>query len=135
MPDRREYEDRFLGEFRELPYGRPDGPSLRDAVRERGEDDEELLVRYLRSGVLMLATATMEYDVLSPTRERIGGHAVLTDGFWFWYSALPYYVERYHVELDPRFTADVRARRGADDGPAPEGLRASGRARGRRRAL
>ncbi|GAA0954963.1 hypothetical protein [Actinocorallia libanotica] len=113
MPPLREHEDRFLGEFSELPYGRPEGPSLRAAVRDRGEDDEDLLVRYLRSGAVLVASPSRTRDVLSPTGEVIGGFAVLTDGFWVWYSDLPHYVERYHVELDPRFVSDVRTRRGA----------------------
>ncbi|MEO3784130.1 hypothetical protein ABGB12_12415 [Actinocorallia sp. B10E7] len=71
MPDLHECEDRFLGEFSELPYGRPDGPSLSAAVRDRGEDDEELLVRYLRSGAILAASSSRTRDVLSPTEEVI----------------------------------------------------------------
>lgn len=42
--------DRFPAEFQELAHGRPDGPALRDSVRNHTAPGEEKLVRYLRSG-------------------------------------------------------------------------------------
>ena len=102
--------DRFVGEFRELGHGRPDGPSLHAAVRDEGDHGEQALARYLREGAVLAATGTRVHDVLSPEHELIGGLSLLTDGQWFWYSGLAHYVERYHVTLDERFTQHARSR-------------------------
>ncbi|MFE4649771.1 hypothetical protein [Streptomyces sp. NPDC056707] len=102
--------DHFLGEFQELEHGRPDGPSLRAAVRDHADPDELRLVEYLRSGTILAATASPVHDILSPGRELIDGLHLLTDGQWFWYSDLAHYVEQYHVALDERFVQHAQGR-------------------------
>ncbi|MEV0825645.1 hypothetical protein [Nonomuraea rubra] len=104
--------DRFLGEFRELRPGRPDGPSLRAAVRDKGEEYETLLVRYLQAGTALVVSGSGAHDVLDAEARYIGPLMVLTDGEWAWYSDLAYYVERYHVPLERRFVERVRALEG-----------------------
>ncbi|MGW4347813.1 hypothetical protein ACWEL8_22430 [Streptomyces sp. NPDC004690] len=103
MHDERLSADRFLGEFQELEHGRTDGPVLKECVRSEGEAYEADLVRYLRAGALLAATTSVVHDVLSSGNELIGGLHLLTDGQWFWYTDLAYYVERYHVPVDARF--------------------------------
>ncbi|MFJ3540263.1 hypothetical protein ACIPQA_33050 [Streptomyces sp. NPDC090109] len=49
------------------------------------------------------------HDVLAPDKPVIGGLHLLTDGRWFWYSDLAYYVEHYHVALNPQFIAHAQA--------------------------
>jgi hypothetical protein len=102
--------DRFLGEFRELAHGRPDGPALRDSVRDHAAPDEEKLVHYLRAGARLAFTGSRVHDVLSPDRELIGALELYTDGEWFWYSDLAHYIERYHVPLDEAFIKYAHAR-------------------------
>ncbi|MEU6213447.1 hypothetical protein ABZ891_26540 [Streptomyces sp. NPDC047023] len=104
------YADRFLGEFRELKHGSPEGPSLVAAVRTEGDSHEDDLVRYLRGGSVIAATTSAVYDFLSPTNEFIDGLRLLTDGEWFWRTDLAHYVERYHVSVDDRFVAHARHR-------------------------
>ncbi|MFE2849938.1 hypothetical protein ACFXJO_02245 [Streptomyces lavendulae] len=104
------YADRFLGEFRELKHGSPQGPSLIAAVRSEGDPYEEDLVRYLRAGSVVAATGSAVYDFLSPTDEFIDGLHLLTDGEWLWYTDLAHYVERYHVPVDDRFVDHARHR-------------------------
>ncbi|GAA3855095.1 hypothetical protein ACWEP2_13730 [Streptomyces sp. NPDC004279] len=104
------YADRFLGEFRELKHGRPDGPSLHASLRSKGDPHEADLVRYLRAGSMLAASGSAVYDVLSPTNELIDGLHLLTDGEWFWYPDLAHYVERYHVPVDDRFVEHARLR-------------------------
>lgn len=101
---------RFIGEFRELGHGRPDGPSLRAAVHDEGDQDEQSLARYLREGAVLAATGSSVHDILSPGHELIDGLSLLTDGQWFWYSDLAHYVERYHVPPDERFVQHARSR-------------------------
>ncbi|WP_329311196.1 hypothetical protein [Streptomyces sp. NBC_01262] len=99
---------RLLGEFRELEHGRPDGPSLRAAVRDQAGPDELRLAHYLRSGAVLAATGSRVHDVLSPDQEPIDGLRLHTDGQWFWYSDLAHYVEQYHVALDEHFAQHAR---------------------------
>jgi hypothetical protein len=110
MPNENPHADRFLGEFRELKHGNPDGPSLIAAVRSEGDPHEEDLVRYLRAGSVIAATGSAVYDFLSPTNEFIDVLQLLTDGEWFWHTDLAHYVERYHVPVDDRFVDRARLR-------------------------
>ncbi|WP_327686246.1 hypothetical protein [Streptomyces sp. NBC_00467] len=91
----------FVGEFRELGHGRPDGPSLRSTVRAQEPESARELVEYLRAGTVLAAATTLVHDVLSPNNAVIGELHLLTDGRWLWYSDLAQYVERHHVALDP----------------------------------
>lgn len=68
------------------------------------------LIQYLRSGVVLAATAALTHDVLSRDRTIIGGLSLLTDGHWLWYSDLAYYVEHHHVALDAAFIAHTQSR-------------------------
>jgi hypothetical protein len=102
-------EDRFLGEFRELSHGSPDGPSLALSMRSAGDADEPKITQYLSSGAVLAATGSSVFDALQPEVE-IGQLLLLTDGYWCWYSDLPYYVSKYHVELKSQFLSDGRAR-------------------------
>ncbi|WP_330342213.1 hypothetical protein [Streptomyces sp. NBC_00557] len=106
--------DRFLGEFKELAHGRPDGAALRDSVRVQGDPDEEKLARYLRSGSVLAVSGSAVHDALSG--EFIAGLELRTDGEWFWYSDLAHYLERYHVPLEKAFIDHARAHRWT---PAP----------------
>ncbi|MEU1619104.1 hypothetical protein ABZ479_17635 [Streptomyces sp. NPDC005722] len=108
MGSQQAQEGRFLGAFRELQHGAADGPSLPAAVRERGEEYEDDLVRYLRSGAVLAVTTSAVYDVLSPDRAFIDGLSLLTDGQWFWHTDLAHYVERYHVAVSDEFVQHAR---------------------------
>ncbi|MFI9275271.1 hypothetical protein ACIGXM_31850 [Kitasatospora sp. NPDC052896] len=99
----------FVGDFRELAQGSPDGPSLRYATRAEAFDGAREPAEYLRSGALPAATTTLARDVLAPDNPVIGGLHLLTDGYWLWYSDLAHYVEHYHVALDPRFITHAQA--------------------------
>lgn len=114
----------FVGGFKELAYGRPDGPSIRAAVRATAPEHEGDLVRYLRGGAALIATPSMVPDVLSGTGAVIGGLHLLTDGQWLWYSDLAHYVRNYHVALDPRFIEHARRNDWTVPEIADEGLEA-----------
>jgi hypothetical protein len=97
---------REVGYFSELGHGRPDGPSLRGSLRQEPSPEESHLVRYLRSASVLAANGPAS-DVLSgePLSETL---CVMTDGTWVWPSDLPFYVERYHVELPTDFVEHAR---------------------------
>ena len=98
----------FVGDFRELQHGSPDGPSLRSAVCAQEPPHARELVRYLRGGAVLASTASITFDVLSSGNTVIGGLQLLTDGRWLWYSDLAHYVEHHRVALDPRFVAHAQ---------------------------
>ncbi|GAA5014612.1 hypothetical protein GCM10025734_62290 [Kitasatospora paranensis] len=98
----------MIGDFRELGRGRPDGPSLRSAVRDRESAHARELVEYLRNGTVLVAATTLVRDVLSPDQAVIGGWHLMTDGHWLWNSDLAHYVRHYHVALDPEFIRHAR---------------------------
>ncbi|MFG1808201.1 hypothetical protein [Streptomyces sp. NPDC049040] len=99
----------LAGGFKELAYGRQDGPSIRAAVRPTASEHEAGLVQYLHGGATLVLSPSAEPDVLSETGEFIGGLHLLTDGQWLWYSDLAHYVTRYHVELDLAFVEHARS--------------------------
>ena len=85
-------------------------PSLRDAVRDTPQAHEAEAVAYLRSGLLLVASPGIAFDVLSPTRQVAGTQDLLTDGVWSWPADFPYYVEAYHCVLPDEFVEHMRAR-------------------------
>ncbi|MFJ1757219.1 hypothetical protein [Kitasatospora sp. NPDC088134] len=103
--------DRFplAGAFRELEYGRPDAPSIREAVRPVAPDHEEDLLRYLRSGHLLYATPSLAPDVLGGPGAFVQGPYLFTDGQWLWFSDLAHYVANHHVAVTPAFVEHARA--------------------------
>jgi hypothetical protein len=99
------------GDFHELPLSRPEAPSIRWAVRAQAGDDEAQLLSYLRAGAPLAENLTIVPDVLGPEGAIIGQLDLRTDGQWVWRSDLAFYVEHYHVAVDPRFLAHARDRR------------------------
>ncbi|MFF0413959.1 hypothetical protein ACFYUY_26410 [Kitasatospora sp. NPDC004745] len=98
----------FVGDFRELERGRPDGPSLRDAVRAEVPEYERELLAYLEGGSVLFASPSAVPDVLGDPGAVIGGLHLCTDGTWLRYSDLAHDVRHYHVALDPAFLAHAR---------------------------
>ena len=101
---------RRVGFFRELNHGDQDGERLSELVRAVKTNEEEGIVAYLESGVLLIGTPGLTRDVLDPTSPIIGPPHVLTDGVWMWPADLPYYVKKYHVELPADFIERIRER-------------------------
>ena len=102
---------RVVGDFHELGRGgNPEAPSIRWARRPRAAPYEPELVRYLKTGSVLAAMPAVVSDVLGAQGSVICGLSLCTDGVWLWHSDLAHYVERYHVELDPRFLAHARSR-------------------------
>jgi len=96
----------MVGFFRELRHGMPDGPQLRSVVSKSPHQNEDRIVRYLRSGVLFIATPGFVEDVLAPG-QIIGSAHIFTDGVWVWPGDLAHYVEKYHVRLPAEFVAHM----------------------------
>jgi hypothetical protein len=97
-----------VGFFRELRHGDPDGPVLRDAVRDGPAGDEQQVVAYLKDAPVLVASPGLVDDVLDGSRRRVAALHIRTDGVWMWPSDLPYYVETYHVQVPGEFVRHMR---------------------------
>ncbi len=98
-----------IGFFRELKHGRPDGPSLREAMRDKGKPGESRIAAYLRDAPILLHALGPVTDVFQPNGDYICAPNIRTDGMYAWPEDLAYYVERYHVELPPEFLKHIAA--------------------------
>ncbi|MEU6652086.1 YrhB domain-containing protein [Streptomyces sp. NPDC046900] len=86
---------RFVGDFRELRTDAPDNPSIHEAAGLEPRAHETEVATYLRSGSVLAATGTMGHDMLRDDGTAFCMLTLQTDGTWFWYSGLAYYVETY----------------------------------------
>jgi hypothetical protein len=98
-----------IGFFRELKHGRADGPSLREAMRDKGKPGESRIAAYLRAAPILLHALGPVTDVLEPKGDYICAPNIHTDGAYAWPEDLAYYVERYHVALPAEFLAHLAA--------------------------
>lgn len=94
---------RFVGDFRELLADDPGAPSIHDAAGLEPRPHETQVAAYPRAGSILAASPSTTCDVLGGDGTAIGALTLQTDGTWFWYSDLPYYIETYHLALDDRF--------------------------------
>ncbi len=92
-----------VGFFRELPHGDPCAISLIDSKGGLSDEVAKRAAGYLGLGALFVASPGLTIDVLSESKEVIGGLGVLTDGVWAWPSDLGFYVEKYKVGLPVEF--------------------------------
>lgn len=100
-----------IGFFRELDHGDPTGPILTELVNDKFQPDEQIVLDYLRNGLLLIGCPGMVGDVLDKSAGPIGSPDIMTDGTWAWPGDLPFYVERYHLTLPAEFIDHVRGRR------------------------
>ncbi|MBA3405606.1 MAG: hypothetical protein H0U13_13160 [Gemmatimonadaceae bacterium] len=96
-----------VGFFRELKHGRADGPSLREAMRDKGKPGESRIAAYLREAPILLHAVGPVTDVFEPKGDYICAPNIHTDGVYAWPEDLAHYVERYHVALPAEFLAHV----------------------------
>ena len=100
---------RPVGYFRELAHGRPDGPSLREAMGSLPFEQRERVRRYLESGEALVVTPGLVGDVMDPSKPVLISPDVLTDGIWTWPGDLAYYVGEYGAGLPDAFLASMEA--------------------------
>lgn len=97
---------KYVG-FKQLPYG----DSNVDIFESKGKldkDNVENILKYLSEGVLLAISPTVTFDVLSDSNFIIGASEIYTDGEWYWYSDLIYYVGKYYVSLPILFLEEMK---------------------------
>jgi hypothetical protein len=135
--------------FREFPFGTAGDPSMRDAMSPRPWEQQQEVLDYLRSGLVLGVTMGADLtDWFDPPNKanpviegrREGGATEMTDGTWFWYAGLIHFIEKYNVRVAEEFVRHA-ARQGwrvdkalippyrydcsyGEQAMAPEGVRA-----------
>src|SRR4051812_13540314 len=98
--------------FREFPFGTAHDPSMREAMSPGPWEQQEQVLEYLRSGLILGITMGADLtDWFAPSEKAnpviegygVGGTTEMTDGIWFWYAGLIHFVEKYHVRLPEEF--------------------------------
>ena len=97
-----------VGFFRELEYCGKDEGTLREAINDHPEENEDKIINYLNDGVVFCVCPGLVFDVLDESKGIIGSLELLTDGEWVWASDLSYYVANYHVRLDEKFMEHIK---------------------------
>lgn len=97
-----------VGFFKELEYGDENGVSLKKIINNSPEKDEDKIINYLDSAMIIYVTAGIVCDILDESKGIIGTLEILTDGEWMWPSDLSYYIAHYHARLDKEFVDHVR---------------------------
>lgn len=96
-----------VGFFRELQHGLSDGPSLREAMRDKGKPGASRIAAYLRAAPILFHSLGPVPDVFNPKGDYICAPNIHTDGVYAWPEDLAYYVEHYHVALPEAFLAHL----------------------------
>lgn len=95
---------RKVGFFRELPYGESNAPSIKTARTDaEPRPDLQKILRYLRSGRVLISSPSLSFDVISNENKPIGPIAIITDGVWAWPRELAFYVEKYGISVPLAF--------------------------------
>jgi hypothetical protein len=90
------------GYFREFTK-KPANPWLSQSIGTERSENEELIVKYLRSGIVLNEAHGEIRDPLDEKHPVVGRGSILTDEFWDWPDYLPVLIERYHVVLPKAF--------------------------------
>lgn len=98
--------------FREFPFGTATDRSMREVMTTQPQEHQAQLLEYLRSGLILGVTMGADLtDWFDPPQKAnpvvegrcIGGTTEMTDGVWFWYAGLIYFVGKYNVRLPEDF--------------------------------
>jgi hypothetical protein len=85
---------------------------MRDFLADRPWPLQEQVLGYLRSGLILGVTMGADLtDWLECSRkanpviegQAVGGTTEMTDGTWFWYAGLIYFIDRYNLRVPDEF--------------------------------
>lgn len=98
---------RKQGYFKEMYGGDESDPSIWDHIKSEPYQQEEKIINYLDSGVVIVACGGCIQDIINPDNGMAGCPDLKTDGIWFWSGELSYYVRRYHIKLSDQFISTM----------------------------
>jgi hypothetical protein len=97
----------FFSEFAQTSEHNDVYPSIYDFLHPNPQDNEALIVNYLRKGDCIAARAGTVGDVINPTlKKQLFAH-IYSDGVYCWPLNIAYYVENYHLRLASDFIAHM----------------------------
>ena len=96
-----------VGIFKEMSYGNESDPSIKEYIGSGNEENSLRICGYLNSGVAVIVSPEVLYDVLSPSKVIAGTATAFTDGEWIWSGDLSYYVKNYNLQLPEEFLATM----------------------------
>lgn len=107
--DMSDWTHKWFGWWAEDANRIADAPSLH-RVRDAAWDEKERksVIRYLRSGPVVVASPGIEFSVVDPN-VKVGTQSIRTDGEWVWADSLAYYLETFRVGLPPHFLMHIRS--------------------------
>jgi hypothetical protein len=97
------------GFFKEFAYGEGESQSVKDAVCDEPQANEQLIIAYLKNGHLFVISPCVNQDVIACDGRLASPSGIQTDGVWMWPLELAYYVEKYHLELPSEFIVHLQA--------------------------
>ena len=95
----------FVGQYEEFSPG--EGyPSIKEHIQEKPHKSKAAILKHLRNGHACMATASRFVDVLSGEKTNVE-LIFMHDGKYAWTSKIPYYVEKYNLELPEDFVNHI----------------------------
>ena len=92
-----------VGYFREMPDGRSSDPSIKDYLNKGADYPIEKICAYLDSGLPLVVSPGVAFDIVDEAKGVAGSPSILTDGKWAWSGVLSYYVKNYNLRLNDEF--------------------------------
>lgn len=95
----------FVGEYEEFS---PNSgyPSIKEHIHEEPHKSKAAILKHLRNGNVHMVTASRFVDVLSGKKTNIE-LVFMDDGKYAWTSKIPYYVEKYNLQLPEDFVNHI----------------------------
>mgnify|MGYP003288874218 CR=1 FL=1 len=98
-----------VGCFREMVDGSPNDPSIKDYLNKGADYPIEKICAYLDSGLPLIVSPGVTFDIVDEAKGVAGSPSILTDGKWAWSGVLSYYVKNYGLLLDSEFVDTMMA--------------------------
>ncbi|WP_211474694.1 hypothetical protein [Collimonas humicola] len=99
---------KVIGLFKEMVLGAdPKAIGISDMVGKLSKTEVISVLEYLKSGVGVFDVMGAERDPLNHSVILSGAASLISDGYWIWRLDLPYYVEKYQIQLNEEFLRQV----------------------------
>ena len=66
-------------------------------------DEEELVLKYLSEGTMLIEAGGVAFDRFTGGKVPIGPPDVYSDGEWCWSADVLYYIRHYHIAVESQF--------------------------------
>lgn len=95
----------FVGQYEEFSPGMG-YPSIKEHIQSEPHKSKAAILKHLRNGHVHMVTASRIVDILSGEKTNIE-LVFMNDGKYSWTSKVPYYVDKYNLQLPDDFVEHV----------------------------